>query len=323
MKMPVNLLAYRFWLVFGLATVLVSSCKKTEEATPKGIYDIVLEDTQFSILKAAITQAGLTDFVKSANITLFAPNDAAFQASGYGTAAAVTALPVATLKSILYYHILNGEVKSDDPNILTTGGATAVQTANATTAYLYKNGNTLYVNGARITQADRVAANGIVHVINRLLIPPTGSIVAIGQANSTLSLLIAAATRAASVNPALIAALTGAVSGTQLTIFAPTNAAFVAAGYKDVAAINAANPQTLANILAYHGVSGVAFSPQLQANTTLTTLASGSNKITIGTGTGGTITVKGNTNTSPAIIQQADILATNGVIHIIDQVLKQ
>jgi len=129
-----------------------------------------------------------------------------------------------------------------------------------------------------------------------------------------LSLLVAAVNRAASGNPAVLTALTGPGP---LTVFAPTNAAFAAAGFANEAAINAAAPATLANILLYHVVPARAFSTNL-TNGDVTTAQTGRLTIAV-SGTG--VTVKGARNATAANVNPANVVATNAVIHVVDQVL--
>ncbi len=307
-------LSYRTWsanTLLMLALTLTACSQKTTDAQPKTITDVVLENADFSILKSAVVYAGIGDALKATNLTLFAPNDAAFQASGI-TTASLTALPKDSVRKILLYHVLFAKTLAAD----VPTGSSAVATANSqATAYLIKSGSDLYINSAKVTTADQAVANGIIHTINQVLTPPAGTIVDLAQRDPSLSFLLLAATRAASANPALLTTL----STTPITIFAPTNAAFVAAGYTSTASLNQATPQALAALLSYHVLSGVTFTNQLTAGQVAT--LSSNNKLTIGvTATG--ITVKGNQNATPATIVGPNIVVSNGVVHKIDQLLK-
>jgi uncharacterized surface protein with fasciclin (FAS1) repeats len=314
--------------LFTLVTT-VSSCKKSSDnpddtpAQPKAVTDIVAEDKNFTILNAALTYAKLGDALKGANLTVFAPTDAAFQAAGIATPAAISTLSTTAVAGILNYHVFNGATPAAT---FPTAINTPIQSKGGPVAYVTKTMSgtaaVLSINGARVTQADVPAANGVIHIIDKVLIPPTGSLLATAQADPTnFSLLLVAVNRVAVVNPTLAAALSSTANVASLTLFAPTNDAFVAAGYTTPASVSAASPATLSNILAYHAVAQSLFSTQLATGQLTTLNQSSTNKITIAT-SGTTITVKGNQNTTPANIKRADILTNNGIIHVIDQVLR-
>ena len=157
-------------------------------------------------------------------------------------------------------------------------------------------------------------------MIDRVLVPPAASMLATVQADpANFSLVVAAVTRASTVNPTLGLLLGGTGSTQLLTVFLPDNAALIAYGLKDLAAVNAANPTTLSGILSYHATTNLLFSNQLQAGQ-LATL-NGTNKLTVAVSAVGVATVKGNKNTTASNIKRANILTTNGIIHVIDQVL--
>jgi uncharacterized surface protein with fasciclin (FAS1) repeats len=305
-------------IVLGVMLVTAFACQKNDDtkATPKTITDQILEDNQFSILRAAITYAGVGDALKGANLTFFAPNDAAFQASGL-TESAIRALSKDQVKDIVLYHALYTPVSSS----AVPSGINSVQTATSGVAFINKtNTGTIYVNQARVTQADLPTANGVIHIIDRVLMPSAGTMLAAIQNNPNLTFLAAAVKRIGSSSPTLLAALSNTSSANPVTVFAPNDAAFKADGrYTSISSIEVASPQTLASLLSYHIVSGVLFSNQLQTGS-INTLLSGS-RVTIAA-LNNTATVKGNRNAAPATIKTPDVVTVNGVIHIIDQVLQ-
>lgn len=150
--------------------------------------------------------------------------------------------------------------------------------------------------------------------MSRVLIPPVGNLVATASADTTFSLLVAAVVRASTGATNVAAVLSGTAP---LTVFAPTNNAFRAAGFPDAAAINAADPNTLASILTYHVVPGRVFSSDLTNGASVTTANGGNVTIALGSGA----SVKGSSNTTASNITSTNIMATNGVIHVIDRVL--
>ncbi|TDB63509.1 fasciclin domain-containing protein [Arundinibacter roseus] len=297
----------------GLLVGMVSACKDDEEeVAPMTITDVVLTNNDFTILRAAVQHAGLADALRTGTLTVFAPNDAAFNASGFADAAAITALPAATVRGILEYHVLGSTVRSAD---IQTADNQSVPTLATTPVYVTKNAAGVSVNGATVTAADISADNGVIHVINRVLLPPSQNLLEVVQGNSNFTLLLAAATRAAQGNPVVLQALTSDASA--FTVFAPTNQAFIAAGFPDEAALNAVPAETLANIILYHVVPGRVFSTNLAAGnvTTAATLP-----VAINVSNGVTVTGTGN-GTQGATVTTANVLASNGVVHIIDRVL--
>ncbi len=316
-------------------TLAFTACNNDDEnpittPTPQTITDLVVAGDQFTLLEAAVTRAGLTTVLSGTGpFTVFAPTDDAFRAAGYADVAAVTAAADTTLRRILQYHVVSGSVASSaiatgqtaQPTSLSANGTAYVSKAASTSG---TTGAGVSVNGARVLMADVQASNGIVHVIDRVLIPPTGNILATAQRDTTLTLLVAAASRGG-------AAVTGALSGsTALTVFAPTNAAFRAAGLGTTTAINAASVSALTGILTNHVVASArAYSPTV-VNGPITT---GAGTVTATTGTGNALTltsrgnagqvsnVLSNTLVNGTLVQNRDITATNGVIHKIDRVL--
>lgn len=300
-----------------LVLVMVTGCKKddNDSTSDKTITQVVTDDANFSLLEHALMRAGLTTTLGTAgagSYTVFAPDNAAFTAAGLGTEAAIDALDQTELSFILLYHVLGSEVVS---SAIATGDNAATTMLSTDVAYISKktNGN-VFINGAQVTTADIDCNNGVIHKINKVLMPPAGDIVDIASGNANLSYLVAAVVRASTGSTNVAAALSGAGP---LTVFAPTNDAFIAAGFPTIASINAADPNTLASILTYHVVSARIFSCDLTNGQVATTLNTGT--VTIATTSG--VTVKGNGNTTASNVTSADIVADNGVVHVIDRVL--
>ena len=313
--------SFSLWLsrlaVLSLLLTVSLSCKKNDDSTaaPKTITDKILEDSQFSLLRAAMTYAGAGDALKAANLTLFAPNDAAFQASGITSEAMITAMTKDQVNNLLLYHVLYGAI----PSTAIPSGLNTIQAANQGIMYINKtSGGTVYVNNAKITQPDIQAANGYIHVIDRVLTPSAGSILTTIDTNPNLTFLSAAIKRIVTTNPTFVSNLSSGSSNNLFTFFAPNDDAFKAAGYKTLANIDAAPQATLASIISYHVLSGVSLTYQIQTGS-VNTLSSG-NKLTL-TANNGVVTVKGAKNATAATIKTPDLVATNGVLHIIDQVL--
>jgi len=298
--------------VIGFSTFLVA-CSDDEDmgGINNSIVDVVVGSANFSTLESAVIKANLVSTLSgSGSYTVFAPDNEAFAASGV-TASVLQSLSEDQLKDILLYHTLGSKVNSAS---IQTGMNMAVKTAHGDDVYVTKNSNGVFVNGWKVKQADIMASNGVIHLIERVLMPATGNLVEVAQGNSDLTYLLAAVLRASqgSTNVAQVLGSSG-----PYTVFAPTNQAFINAGFATIAAIEAADPNTLASILTYHVLSARAFSSDLTNGQTLTTVNGGTMDVALGA----SATIKGNSNTTPATITAMNVLASNGVLHLIDQVL--
>jgi uncharacterized surface protein with fasciclin (FAS1) repeats len=315
--MKKTLFRFPLFIAIAVGTLSIVSCKKDKDPDPvipepNTITKIVVDNPNFSFLEAAVVKAGLAGTLKGAGpFTVFAPTNAAFIAAGFPNEAAVTAADAAVLEAILKYHVLGSEVKS---GAIATATNTNVATLAAKDIFVTKGAAGVSVNGAKVTTADVQATNGVIHIIDAVLIPPTVNIPEYIKANYTF--LYKAVVKASTVNPNLAAVLSGAGP---FTIFAPTNAAFIAAGFADTAAVSAAPAATLNNIIQLHGFGARIYSNQL---------ANGASPATI---QGATLTfsdvatapkVKGPGGTAATInLNKINLMTTNGVIHEIDKVL--
>lgn len=314
--MELNLLNFskRFLAVsmVGLSSFLVS-CSDDEIIVEENssIVDVVVGSANFSTLESAVIKANLSSVLNgNGPFTVFAPDNEAFNASGV-TSSVIQELSSDQLKEILLYHTLSSKVNSAS---IQTGSNIAVETANGDDVYITKNSNGVFVNGWKVKQADIMASNGVIHSLERVLMPAAGNLVEVAQANANLSYLVAAVLRASQGTTNVAQVLT---SAGPFTVFAPTNQAFINAGFPTIAAIEAADPNTLASILTYHVLSARAFSSDLTNGQSLTTVNGGTLSVALGT----TATIKGKANTTASTITSVNIMASNGVVHLIDQVL--
>ncbi len=307
----------KVFLLFFLAGILAASCRKTNPGNgyQKTIYETISWDPQFSYLTAAVNKAGLVDALNAwgkTSLTLFAPTNDAFIAAGFKNLSDLAAVPDSTLKAVLLYHVLSGETKAAD---IPQADNTLVNTLNGKPVFVTRTPkNKVFVNGVSVIKADVICRNGVIHVINRVLFPATGTIVQTAIANPNLSLLVAAVLRASqgSTNVAVVLSSAG-----PFTVFAPTNQAFINAGFPNAAAINAADPNTLTSILTYHVISGRIFSSDLSDGLKPATVNGETVTISLTNGP----RVKGKNNKTASKIIATDIVTTNGVVHVIDQVL--
>jgi uncharacterized surface protein with fasciclin (FAS1) repeats len=308
-----NNLATAFLFIFILAMI---ACKKTSSnSTPAGpgtIATQVSTGSDFTLLYEAVQKAGLVSTLNSLGpFTVFAPTDSGFKASGI-TSSVISALSAGELDSILLYHTLTSEILAAN---VPAGPDAKVTTASGDSIFVTNNANGVFVNGVQVITANIQASNGVIHTIGKVLIPSFGkNLVQTVEADTSLSFLVAAVVRASAGGTNLAAVLS---TGGIFTVFAPTNNAFRAAGFADTSAINAASPATLTSILTYHVIAGRVFSSDLTQGEMPTTV----NGETVTVSLSGMASVKGNSNTNAANIVVANIMATNGVLHKIDQVL--
>jgi uncharacterized surface protein with fasciclin (FAS1) repeats len=137
-------------------------------AATADIVDTAVAAGQFTTLAKALQAAGLVDALKGPGpFTVFAPTDAAFAKLPAGTLATLLKAPKGELTRILTYHVVPGNVMAAD----ITNGMTAKTLEGATLKFTINNGK-VYVNGAQVTTADVPASNGVIHVIDGVLIPP-------------------------------------------------------------------------------------------------------------------------------------------------------
>jgi transforming growth factor-beta-induced protein len=297
-------------LIFGLVALtglfILTGCEKKEEMKPVSdmtIAEYALSDNNFSILVDALYKADLVNVLNStANFTVFAPTNAAFNAlfSELGISG-IDELSKETLTPILLYHVLGTEAKS---SMITSGYYNTLSPAQGSYISLKVDVSSgVKLNKTtNVTKTDVDVKNGVIHVIDRVLLPPT----VVGQAlnNDSFSILVQAVVKAN-----LVDALNG---NGPFTIFAPTNAAFEALfstlGISGIADLTA---EQLTPILTYHVVSGNVLSTQLSEGA-VPTLNGESLSVSLSPAPEINGTAK---------IVATDVQASNGVIHVIDNVL--
>ena len=198
-------------------------------------------------LVAALAHADLVTTLEGTGpFTVFAPTDAAFAAAGINLADFDTAEENATLSDILLYHVYSGAVASSD----VTDGLTVSMVNGDDATFTVATDGTVMIGDATVTTADVQASNGVIHVIDKVLMPPADLVDIPTVATST------------GVHTALVAALSqaGLVETLQgvgpFTVFAPTDAAFTAAGIDLSELTTEAGLATLTDILLYHVYSG-------------------------------------------------------------------
>ena len=304
-------------------SILAACGGSDNDAPPPGTLAAEATSRGFTALVAAADKAGLVPALSSSasSLTVFAPTDAAFTSLattlGFSSATAmVTALDGPTLAKILQYHVLPARKTAAD---LAAGGATQAtlytfEGAPATLALNTTAGVKItdeVLTQATVVTANVPASNGVIHVIDKVLVPPgVLNVVQMAQLNPTFSVLVEAV---------VTANLATTLSGTgPFTVFAPTNDAFTAAltelGLTQAQLL--ASPG-LAGILTYHVVAG---------NVRAADVVALPKPASVTTVQGTAFTVGADLKITDARARVAslvatDVIASNGVIHVIDKVL--
>ncbi|MFZ1767634.1 MAG: fasciclin domain-containing protein [Caldilinea sp.] len=278
------------------------------------IVDTAVSAGSFNTLVAAVEAAGLVDTLKGEGpFTVFAPTDEAFAALPAGTVEALLADPEGQLTQILLYHVVPGKVMSTD----LSDGMTADTVQGSPVTFTIADG-VVKVNDATVVTADIEASNGVIHVIDSIIMPPAedamaseaeaaapvGNIAEVAAAAGNFTTLLAAVEAAG-----LVDELT---SEGPFTVFAPTDEAFAALPAGTVDTLLADPEGALRDILLYHVVAGKVMSGDLSDGMTANTLQGAPVTISLADGA-----VKVNDSNVVA----ADVEASNGVIHVIDAVL--
>lgn len=296
-------------LVAGV--VLSAAACGNDTAPAPNIVDTLKADPKYSILVEAVVAADLAATLSGPGpFTVFAPTNDAFAAllAELGTTKDALLGNKPLLTTVLTYHVLSGSV----PRSAVPVGK-AITTVQGGIFKIDLVGSGLAINDGRnrkssIVATDLLALNGVIHTVDKVLLPADKNIVETAQANPDFSILVEAV---------VAADLQGALSGAgPLTVFAPTNAAFAALlaelGVTKEALL--ANKPLLTSVLTYHVVSGRVLKADVPVGAPIKTLQ------------GQTFTVNASLviidqNGRSSAIKATDVLATNGVIHVIDKVI--
>jgi len=268
----------------------------------RDIVDIAVEDGRFTTLVAAVQAAGLVDALKGEGpLTVFAPTDEAFAALPAGTVEALLA-DIPALTDILLYHVAEGKVMASD--VVELKNAMTLQGQNVDIAV--EDGKVM-IDNAQVIITDIEAANGVIHVIDAVILPESRDIVDIAVEDGRFTTLVAAVQAAGLVDTLK--------SEGPFTVFAPTDEAFAALPEGTVEGLLADIP-ALTNVLLYHVVPGKVLAADvlgLDGQSAGTALEGQSIAVKLDMNN-----VYLNENTKVVI---TDIETSNGVIHVIDAVL--
>ncbi len=291
-------------------TIANGASQQAVPAVTKDIVATAIGAGQFKTLVAAVQAAGLVEALQGKGpFTVFAPTDAAFAKLPPGTVEGLLKDPKA-LANILLYHVVPGEVKA----AAVKDGLVAKTLQGSTVAFKVMDGKVM-INGANIVATDVMASNGVIHVIDSVILPPAAP--AAPATTVAVSKDIVATAIGAGQFKTLVAAVqaAGLVEALQgegpFTVFAPTDAAFAKLPPGTVEGL-LKDPKALANILLYHVVPGEVKAAAVKDGLVAKTLQ------------GSTVAFKvmdGKVMINGANIVATDVMASNGVIHVIDSVI--
>lgn len=307
--------------VFGIlaaAPLVLAACDSDDEddsedeekqmMSDMNIVEVAQDTATLSTLVDAVVAAQLDGTLDDEDTmyTVFAPTNVAFSNIQDTVDLLLEEENADALEEVLLYHVVSSKVMSSD---LEDGQI--VQTLNGESIEVTIDGGKVMINGSEVTTADVKASNGVVHIIDEVLIPEnlslsTGpTIVDLAIETSDLSTLVDAVVAAE-----LVDAL--ADETVEYTVFAPTNDAFAAIQETVDKLLLPENQADLQNVLLYHVVDSAVLSGDLTDGQTVTTLSGETLTVTI---------QDGSVLINDAQVITADVEASNGVVHIIDTVL--
>lgn len=300
--------------LMGLALLFgFSACDNDDDdiidIDDRTIAEVASDDARFTTLVSALQRTGLDAVLADENgdYTVFAPTNDAFDALGVD----LSTIADDDLEEILLYHVFGGSFVSaqiQEGKTYLNSASTNGPNDSPLTVYIERSGANVMVNDvATVVDADISTENGVIHVINQVLMPL--DIVGHVTANDDFNELVAAL-GAASGDLVNVLGSTDEV----YTVFAPINSAFT----EIAATVDGLTADQLADVLTYHVVAGANVrSTDLSDNQAVTTVQTENVTVNID---GNTVTLT-DANGNAATVLLADVQGTNGVIHIIDKVL--
>jgi uncharacterized surface protein with fasciclin (FAS1) repeats len=304
----------RSFLVAAAAVPFLAACGGDDDPPPPlpvSVIDTAKGDARFSTLLAAVEAAGLTAALSGPGpYTIFAPTNDAFAAllTELGVTQQALLADTATLAAVLQYHVLDSRVGSvgvepGKPLEPLAGGYFAV--TSGTSGLGFQDGRN---RTGGITQVDIIGSNGVIHVLDKVMLPANLTVVGVAQSLDDFSILVEAV---------VAAGLVDTLSGEgPFTVFAPTNDAFAALltelGVTKEALL--ADTALLTSVLTYHVVPGLVLAADVPFDTPIETVQTG-------TFTVADTLVVTDERSRTANITTTDVFASNGVIHVLDRVI--
>ena len=306
-------------IAFIALTSFTISCDNDDDPMPTAdntITGLAKTNPNLSILVEVLTKAELAGALTGVGpYTVFAPTNDAFTAFLKSTPyATLNDVPKSVLTEILLNHVVSGNVKSTDlkTGYVKTLAKSATSGTNTMSMYVDLTSGVKLNGISKVTIADVMASNGVIHIVDKVIGLPT--IVTHATANPNFTSLVGALTAAG--QPDFVSILSGVGP---FTVFAPTNAAFTSlntelASSGGIAGVSSTN---LTKVLQYHVASGNVLAASLTEGQIVTTLQA-SQKFTVLLAGGAKIK---DVNNRMSNIVATDVQCSNGVIHVLDKVL--
>ncbi|TDX00761.1 fasciclin domain-containing protein [Dinghuibacter silviterrae] len=321
-----------YFYITALALAL-TACKKDSSsgnslAAGNRLTYVIGDNGNLSLFTAALSYTHLGDtLLKPGPYTVLVPNDNAFNASGYANVVAVEGTSSALMDQIISYHILGGTYYLNELPFSFNQEISTLHGDKMYVTHWVKAGDTiLTINGTPVIAYNLPASNGVIQVLSAVLNPPIYKNIHEALSGDTALTFFNEAMNHTGLTDTI------AEGSAVYTVFAPTNSAFRALGFMSTDSILATDPAILSAIIKYHvlsdrrfiydyilstDASGVSGQTMIDGSSATVTL------ISSGPGTYSGITIQGAGNTSASNLVRSNILAGNGVVHTIDQVLKQ
>jgi transforming growth factor-beta-induced protein len=324
-----KIIATSKWIAASLflGALVFSACEKNSTTKPPvqnpTVAQVIQSGTNLTIWNAALMRAGLDTLLSNPDslVTVFVATDQIMTAAGL-TAAVIDTMSIPSLQTFLEYSIYSGNKVMS--TTFPAGPDAPWQMSSGDSVFITYTGTQVYVDGINVPTTDVNASNGYIDVLAQPLFPPTGTILQITQADTTLSYFDTAVARTASSTLVNIQALLN--SGSIYTVLVPNNNAFRNAGLPNTV-IDTLNPDTLSRLLSYHMITNRYFTsdinialsnnPNSNDTTTETTLLGSAIKVILSYD----YQAEGNSDSTAANLYAPNIMARNGVVHKIDQVL--
>jgi len=291
-----------------MRTIAFAAAAAVAAAQTQNIVQLAEATPELRDLVFAVVRGGLVDTLSGPGpFTVFAPNNNAFAALGRNIFDyVINPHNVKILDDILTYHVVSGKVLSNQLK----DGQVIKTLDNALTVTAHVAGGKVQINNANVVAADNLATNGVVHIVDAVLVPsnfalPKLDIVQTAQSVATLSTLVKAV---------IAGNLTGALSmpNGPYTVFAPNDAAFAKIPANTLAYL-LAHPRELDNVLTYHVLDRRVYAEEI---TNLGQERTLQGEFLIFFVNGATVSINGEAN-----VIATDVDCTNGVVHVIDTVL--